>query len=105
MFTDFALTPLGQSRLGSPAAASDYRPDSSYFFPLPDVLMLFEAPKPVGVYLERFSLAGTFAGDTWHETRELALGQAEYEHGAGLEWHPITEMPTALLFLVEGRKG
>jgi hypothetical protein len=29
----------------------------------------------------RYSRSGEFCGDTWHESLESALGQAEYEYG------------------------
>jgi hypothetical protein len=32
-----------------------------------------------GVFLDRYSESGAFAGDTWHQTVELAKEQARFE--------------------------
>jgi hypothetical protein len=47
--------------------------------PHPDVLVI-EA-EPEGVFLFRYTAAGEFGGDTWHESIADAKAQAEFEYG------------------------
>lgn len=47
--------------------------------PWPQVLVLRE--RPDGVFLERWTATGDYAGDTWHETLDQAYQQAHYEYG------------------------
>jgi hypothetical protein len=45
-----------------------------------------------GPMLFRYTAAGDFAGDTWHESLDKAKGQAQFEYGQALgPWHEIPE--------------
>jgi len=56
--------------------------------PLPEVIIL--DPRDEGVFLWRFGVGGTYAGDTWHPNVEEAVQQATYEFGDRLgEWVTI----------------
>jgi hypothetical protein len=54
-------------------------------FPWPDVVFIDDDKS--GWFLFRYTLAGRFAGDTWHESLEHAKAQASDEYGSSLgEW-------------------
>ena len=48
---------------------------------LPQGRVLVIEQKPDGIFLYRYAPDGTFAGDTWHQSVEEALEQADYEYG------------------------
>ena len=59
--------------------------------PLPDVVLL-QKPPGEGAMIYRYTSAGEFCGDTWHETLECAKKQAAFEYGPALgEWVEIPE--------------
>ncbi len=53
-------------------------PDSSVEMPPADVLIIENEPD--GVFLERYSRNGIFAGDAWHQTLAEAFSQADEEY-------------------------
>jgi hypothetical protein len=54
-------------------------------------VVLLEEEEPGGsATLWRWDANGEFAGDTWHESVEDAMGQAEFEYGVALgAWRPV----------------
>lgn len=62
--------------------------DSRQQLPQPRVLLI--ESKKEGTFLTRYGPDGVFAGDTWHQCVEDAMGQAEYEYGDLIgRWHEI----------------
>jgi hypothetical protein len=60
-------------------------------FPRPDVLIITADPQG-GVMLDRYTAAGAVAGDTWHETGQCAMAQAELEYPDAVgEWQEVPE--------------
>lgn len=56
----------------------------------PRVVVLFAYED--GPMLYRYTAAGQFAGDTWHESLEQARDQASFEYSAALgPWHEIPD--------------
>jgi hypothetical protein len=56
--------------------------------PHPDLLIL--KADAAGVYLFRYSAAGEFGGDTWHQTFNDAQAQAVFEYGEAVgDWEEI----------------
>jgi hypothetical protein len=42
--------------------------------------------------LDRYTVSGSAAGDTWHENLDHAKGQAEFEYGEAVsEWQEVPE--------------
>ncbi len=59
--------------------------------PRPDVLLL-EGDEFGHAMLYCYTAAGEFAGDTWHESVELAQQAAAHEYGAAVgPWQPVPE--------------
>jgi hypothetical protein len=56
---------------------------------LPPAALLIVEPEDNGVLLLRYSAAGAFGGDTWHEDLDAAKGQASFEYAEGLDWKPV----------------
>ncbi|MGH2378138.1 MAG: hypothetical protein ACRDGT_06635 [Candidatus Limnocylindria bacterium] len=61
--------------------------------------LLFIEETPNGVYLDRYSSSGEFAGDTWHRTLEDAKHQASYEYGEHVS--PWTAVPEEIEDVVD----
>jgi len=58
--------------------------------PMPEAKMLIITLKKDGIFLERFSGEGEFAGDTWHQSVLEAKQQAEAEYGDRVgTWTPV----------------
>jgi hypothetical protein len=56
--------------------------------PFPRVLLI--AVKRDGIFLERYTAEGAFAGDTWHKTLSEARSQADSEYGADVTpWRTV----------------
>lgn len=61
---------------------------SPQLLPWPRVLVLRE--RPDGVFLERWTATGAYAGDTWHASVDQAYQQAQYEYGDALgAWQAV----------------
>jgi len=66
-------------------AKADTGRDNPAGFPQPEVLFIDDSKS--GWFLFRYTHAGQFAGDTWHQSLEQAKDQASYEYGSSLgEW-------------------
>jgi hypothetical protein len=62
--------------------------DEGEGFPRPEVVFIDDSNS--GWFLFRYTLAGQFGGDSWHESLEQAKAQANYEQGATLgDWIPV----------------
>jgi hypothetical protein len=60
-------------------------------FPRPDVLIITADPQG-GVMLDRYTADGAVAGDTWHETGQYAMDQAQLEYADAVgEWREVPE--------------
>ncbi len=56
----------------------------------PAQLALLEVEDAGYCLLYRYTLDGTFAGDTWHQSKSEAHDQARFEFGDALgEWHEL----------------
>jgi hypothetical protein len=59
---------------------------------MPDPSIVEMCVSDEGYYLIRHTESGEFAGDTWHETREDALHQAEFEYGGRIaSWTTLAD--------------
>jgi len=66
---------------------------------------LLLASYPDGPMLFRYADDWDFAGDTWHEDVDAALGQIEYEFGSReLEWKSISETSRLRLWPTRGKR-
>ena len=73
--------------IGAPPEAAD---DSDQRYLLPRARIVLIEHRPDGVFLYRYAVDGTFAGDTWHPTLDEAREQALFEYGDALgKWRPI----------------
>jgi hypothetical protein len=46
--------------------------------------------RPDGIFLFRYTAEGEYAGDTWHQSHEEAIGQARFEYGDLVgDWLPV----------------
>ena len=63
--------------------------------------LLVVEERPDGVFLIRYGADGSFAGDTWHSSRQEAQEQASFEFGELLtEWKAVaSEMSDPILLL------
>ncbi len=65
--------PVTRHAMGAPEGAGQPMP--------PAEIVLLEVLDDGSAFLYRFTRNGTFAGDTWHECREDAEAQVEFEYG------------------------
>ncbi len=62
----------------------DDRPESVADMPLPNrVEIELDGGPDQGCMMYRYTDAGEFCGDTWHENLNEAIAQAEFEYGLG----------------------
>ena len=65
-------------------------PKSSNVLPTPDWVDISEEEN--GYFLLRFNSAGEFLTDTWHESLQAAMSQAEFEYRISpAEWVKVEE--------------
>jgi hypothetical protein len=72
--------------------------------PMKPARHLVLAAYPDGPMIYRYADDWQFAGDTWHENLEAALGQIEFEFGvSGLKWETVSETEARTL-MTEGKR-
>lgn len=77
-----------QHYAGLPPGADADGPDLRE--PMPAARILVIEVTAEGVFLERYTERGEFAGDTWHESETKAKAQADFEYrGAVAAWRTV----------------
>jgi hypothetical protein len=89
--SDKGAPPVFKARhwIGSPPG-SETESEDRVLLPWPKVIILAESSQ--GLHLSRYAADGTFAGETWHESLEMAKRQAAFEYGESLgEWREVPD--------------